>query len=174
MSKEYRHRIAMYADDMAADADTLEELFEIYKAIIAALDKAGIQIKASKVEFGVEEITFHNYRIVGGDGPMANTTTPKDETLDPIRSCSIPQSVTQLKAFLGSTQQMAQYVPYYPLIAALLHKLTRKERKNLPNRIQVDPGIRLRPCLPPCKKPHVGQAPLHLEQGQRASQLPRS
>ena len=116
----------MYADDMAAGADTLEELLEIYKALIVALDKAGIQIKASKVEFGVEEITFHNYRVIGGDGPLANTTTPKDETLDPIRSCSIPQSVTQLKAFLGSTQQMAQYVPYYALIAAPLHKLTRK------------------------------------------------
>ena len=102
----------MFADDMAAGADTLEELFEIYKALVTALDKAGIQVKASKVEFGVEEITFHNYRIVGGDGPMANTTTPKDETLDPIRHCSIPQSVTQLKAFLGSTQQMAYYVPY--------------------------------------------------------------
>ncbi len=116
----------MYADDMAAGADTLEELLEIYKALIVALDKAGIQIKASKVAFGVEEITFQNYRVIGGDGPLANTTTPKDETLDPIRSCSIPQSVTQLKAFPGSTQQMAQYVPYYALIAAPLRKLTRK------------------------------------------------
>ena len=57
---------------------------------------------------------------------MANTTTPKDETLDPIRHCTIPQSVTQLKAFLGSTQQMAYYVPYYALAAAPLHRLTRK------------------------------------------------
>jgi hypothetical protein len=126
MPSHYRHCIAMFADDMAAGADSLEELFEIYKALVTALDKAGIQVKASKVEFGVEEITFHNYRIVGGDGPMANTTTPKDETLDPIRHCSIPQSVTQLKAFLGSTQQMAYYVPYYALVAAPLHKLTRK------------------------------------------------
>jgi hypothetical protein len=96
---------------MAAGADTLEELFEIYKALIIALNKAGIPIKASKVEFGVEEITFHNYRVIGGDGPLANTTAPKGETLDPIQSCSIQQSVTQLKSFLGSTQQMAQYVP---------------------------------------------------------------
>ena len=65
MPKEYRHRIAMYADDMAAGADTLDELLEIYKALIVALDKAGIQIKASKVEFGVEAITFHNYRVIG-------------------------------------------------------------------------------------------------------------
>ena len=126
MPAKFRHCIAMFADDMAAGADTLEELLEIYKALVVALDKAGIQVKASKVEFGVEEITFHNYRIIGGDGPMANTTTPKDETLDPIRHCTIPQTVTQLKAFLGSTQQMAYYVPYYALAAAPLHRLTRK------------------------------------------------
>ncbi len=114
---EYRHRIAMFADDMAAGVDTLEELLALYKALVIALDKAGIQVKASKVEFGVEEITFHNCRVLGGDGPMAHTTTPKDEMLDPIRYCVIPQTVTQLKAFLGSTQQMAYYVPYYALVA---------------------------------------------------------
>ena len=32
MPPEWRHRIALYADDMAAGANTLEELFEIYKA----------------------------------------------------------------------------------------------------------------------------------------------
>ncbi len=55
MPKMYRHRIALYADNMAAGADTLEELFEIYKALVITLHKAGIQVKASKVEFGVEE-----------------------------------------------------------------------------------------------------------------------
>ena len=64
--------MALYADDMAAGANTLEELFEIYKALVTTLAKAGIQIKSSKVEFGVEEITFHNYRVIGGTGPMAN------------------------------------------------------------------------------------------------------
>jgi hypothetical protein len=50
MPAKYRHCIAMYADDMAAGADTFEELLELYKAIVTALDKAGIQVKASKVE----------------------------------------------------------------------------------------------------------------------------
>ena len=88
------------------------------------LDKAGIQVKASKVEFGVEQVTFHNYRVVGGDGPMAINTTPKDENLNPIKGCGIPQTITQLKALLGATQQMAQSVPYYALVAAPLLKLT--------------------------------------------------
>jgi hypothetical protein len=128
MPTEWRHSIALYADDMAAGADTLEELFEIYKALVRTLAKAGIQIKSNKVEFGVEEITFHNYRVIGGTCPMANTTTPKDKNLDPIKSCGIPQTVTQLKALLGATQQMAQYIPYYALVAAPLHKLTRKDQ----------------------------------------------
>ncbi len=106
MPPEWRHRIALYADDMTAGVDTLEVLFEIYKALVKTLAEAGIQIKSSKVEFGVEEITFHNYRIIGGTGSMANTVTPKDENLDPIKICEIPQTITQLKALLGATQQM--------------------------------------------------------------------
>ena len=42
--------------------------------------------------------------------------------------CGIPQSITQLKAFLGATQQKTQYVSYYALVAAPLHKLTIKDQ----------------------------------------------
>ena len=49
--------------DIAAGADTLEELFELLKALIECFDKAGIQVKASKLIFGVREISFHNYTI---------------------------------------------------------------------------------------------------------------
>jgi hypothetical protein len=47
MPAKWRHRIALYADHMAAGANTLEELFEIYKALVTTLAKAGIQIKSS-------------------------------------------------------------------------------------------------------------------------------
>jgi hypothetical protein len=135
MPKEYHHRIVMYADDMAAGADTLEELLEIYKTLIIALDKAGIQIKASKVEFGVEDITFHNYRVIGGDGPLANTTTPKDETLDPIRSCSKPHSVN------NSAQSLSRLNATDGTIRALLRVDRRSfaqidtQRRSLSHRI---------------------------------------
>ncbi len=48
MPLEYRHRIALYADDMVAGADTLEELFKIYQALVITLDKAGIQFKSQQ------------------------------------------------------------------------------------------------------------------------------
>ena len=41
---------------MVVEANTLKELFEIYKALTTTLAKTGIQIKSSKVEFGIEEV----------------------------------------------------------------------------------------------------------------------
>jgi hypothetical protein len=35
---QHRQRLALFADDLAAGADTLEELFEIYQALIKALE----------------------------------------------------------------------------------------------------------------------------------------
>ena len=118
---DIRHRFASYADDLACGANTLEELFELYKALVVCLAKAGIQVKASKVKFGVEEISFHNYTI------NSEHTRPKDENLLPIRNCAIPTTVTELKAFLGCTQQMSQYCQHYGIIAQPLHRLTREK-----------------------------------------------
>ena len=116
---KWRHRFASYADYIAAGADTVEELFELLKALIECFDKAGIQVKASKLIFGVSEISFHNYTI------SKEQTRPKDENLCPIRNMSTPRSVTELKAFLGCTQQMSQYCRYYGIVASPLHRLTR-------------------------------------------------
>ncbi len=91
---------------IAAGADTLEEFFELLKALIECFDKAGIQVKASKLIFGVREISFQNYTI------SKDQTRPKDENLCPIHNMSTPRSVTELKTFLGCTQQMSQYCRY--------------------------------------------------------------
>jgi hypothetical protein len=49
MPPEYRHRIALYADDMVAGDDTLEERFKIYhQALMITLAKAGIRVKANQ------------------------------------------------------------------------------------------------------------------------------
>jgi hypothetical protein len=114
---KWRHRFASYANNIAAGADTLEELFELLKALIECFDHAGIQVKASKLIFGVSEISFHNYII------SKDQTRPKDENLCPI--CNTPRSVTELKAFLGCTQQMSPYCRHYGVIASPLHRLTR-------------------------------------------------
>jgi hypothetical protein len=91
------------------------------KVLIECFDQAGIQVKASKLIFGVREISFHNYTI----SQLHHLQESKDEILCPIRNMSTPRSVTELKAFLGCTQHMSQYCRYYGVIASPLHRLTR-------------------------------------------------
>ncbi len=132
MPPEYRHRIALYADDTAAGANMLEELFKVYQALVITLDKAGIQAKASKVEFGVEEVTFHNYRVIGGTGPNSNTIPPKDENLDPIQSCSIPRTITQLKGSESVCRSHATDGCVCPLLRADSIAIARPHQKGQP------------------------------------------
>ena len=58
-----RRRFAIYCDDIAAGADTIPELYVMFEALISALHRAGIQVKAAKVKFGVRKVTSHNYTI---------------------------------------------------------------------------------------------------------------
>jgi hypothetical protein len=82
--KTLRHRFAVYCDDIAAGADTLEELYELFEALICCCHKAGIQIKATKVKFGVRKVTFHNYT-TSSDG-----VEPKEPNLCGIRNMLDP------------------------------------------------------------------------------------
>ena len=110
----------MYCDDIAAGADTLEELFWLYEALLCCCFKAGIQVKAAKIKFGVREVTFHNYTI------SEHGMKLKDANLCSIRNLGIPTDVTQVRAFLGCAQQMAGYCKELQIISAPLHRLTKK------------------------------------------------
>jgi hypothetical protein len=114
-----RHKFASYCDDLAAEASTLPQLFILFRFLIISCAKAGIQVKASKVQFGVEKITFHNYTING------LITKPKQANLCPIRNFGIPRDVHQIKAFMGMCQQLNSYVGNYAIMAIPLHALTK-------------------------------------------------
>ena len=121
-----RARYASYCDDLACGADTLEQLYVLFFVLIEVCAKAGIQVKASKAKFGVEEITFHNYLI------NSTSTRPKQANLCPIRNFGIPRDVHQVKSFLGMAQQLSQYIELYSIIAHPLHALTKGDGSKFP------------------------------------------
>ena len=100
--------------------NSLEELFDLFEALVCCCARAGIQIKAAKVKFGVEKITFHNYAIT------AEGVTPKQVNLCTIRNLKIPTDVSMVRAFLGCSQLMSGYCKDLQIISAPLHKLTKK------------------------------------------------
>ncbi len=99
-----------HCDDIAAGANTLEELYELYEALVCCCWKAGIQIKAGKVKFEVKSITFHNY-IISELG-----TEPKEANLCSIRNMSSLKDIPQIRAFLGCCQQLSHYIKDYGII----------------------------------------------------------
>ena len=117
---------ASYCDDLACGAETLEQLYILFSVLIEVCAKAGIQVKASKAKFGVEEITFHNYLI------NSTSTRPKQANLCPIRNFGIPRDVHQVKSFLGMAQQLSQYIELYSIIAQPLHALTKGDGSKFP------------------------------------------
>jgi hypothetical protein len=120
--KTLRHRFTVYCDDICAGADTIEELYELFEALICCCKRAGIQVKASKVKFGVIKVTFHNYTIT------REGTQPKDAYLCPFINMTSLSDVSQVKAFLGCCQQMSQYIKGYGITASPSHGLTKKAR----------------------------------------------
>ena len=117
---------ASYCDDLACGADTLDQLYILFYVLIEVCAKAGIQVKASKAKFGVEEITFHNYLV------NSTSTRPKQANLCPIRNFGIPRDVHQVKSFLGMAQQLSQYIELYSIIAHPLHALTKGDGSKFP------------------------------------------
>ncbi len=85
--KTLRHKFAVYCDDIAAGADTVEELYELFEALVCCCAKAGIQVKAAKLKFGVTEITFHNYTI------SQFGMKPKKYNLCPIRNMEVLKDI---------------------------------------------------------------------------------
>jgi hypothetical protein len=90
--KTLRHRFAIYCDDIAAGADSLEELYELLEALICACNRAGIQIKAGKLKFGVPKVVFHNYAISKGG------TEPKEVNV-PSETCKNQRTYTNYVRF---------------------------------------------------------------------------
>ena len=92
----------------------------MFEALISALKRAHIQVKAAKVKFGISEITFHNCTI------SSEGIRPKEENMNPIRNMNEPLDISQLRAFLGCCQQLSKYVKDYAIIAHPLHQLTKE------------------------------------------------
>ncbi len=53
--KTLRHKCAVYCDDICAGADSLDELYELFEALICCCKRAGIQVKASLASLSLQE-----------------------------------------------------------------------------------------------------------------------
>ena len=94
-----REHIANFTDDFIGDADTREELIELFDQFLDMCIKIGITINPKKVSFDYEDKKFYGCRL------NKDRITPADRNLDPVRRMTIPKSRSELRSVMGVFNQ---------------------------------------------------------------------
>ena len=112
-------RVALlYLDDVIVISKTFSEHIEALTAVFQKLRSAGLKLKAEKCSLFQKEVHFLGH-IVGQEGVRVDP-----EKTQKVQQWPVPQTVRQLRGFLGLASYYRRFIKDYSLIAAPLTKLT--------------------------------------------------
>ena len=113
--------ILVFLDDILVYSRTVEEHAEHLWNVFAALRKHRLLTKASKCNIMVKEVEFLGQWVTPqGDSPLK-------EKLKAVRSWERPQTVKDVRSFLGFANYYRRFISKYAEIAAPLTYLMKKD-----------------------------------------------
>ena len=107
----------IYLDDIIVYSKTPEEHIEQFTGVFEKLSKAGLKLKLSKCEFFKERISYLGH-IVSRHGIEMD---PKK--IASVKHWPLPETVTQVRKFLGFTNYYRKFLHQYAQIARPLNRL---------------------------------------------------
>ncbi|GBG74369.1 hypothetical protein CBR_g18780 [Chara braunii] len=111
--------VIVYLDDILIFSRTVEELVGHLAKVLSLLRLHQFKINGEKCEFGRIRILYVGHEIYG------EGLKPDDGKVASISDCPCPQSVTEMRPFLGMTGYYRNFVKNYSIVAAPLKDLTR-------------------------------------------------
>ena len=112
-----------YLDDIIIfSQDELQHL-EHLEIVFSCLQEAGLKMKHSRCDFFKSEIHYLGH-LISPEG-----ISPLPNKLDSIRHMPVPNSVKEIKQFLGLTGYYRKFVPKFADISRPLTTLTKKDTK---------------------------------------------
>ncbi|GBG74610.1 hypothetical protein CBR_g19018 [Chara braunii] len=111
--------IVVYLDDILIFSRTVEEHAEHLKTVLRLLRQHQYKVNLEKCEFGRTKILYLGHEI------SADGLRPDDAKVASIRDWPRPQTVTEVRSFLGMTDYYRPFVKNYSTIASPLTDLTR-------------------------------------------------
>ena len=118
----------IYLDDVIIFSKTLEEHLRRLEGVLKKLRAAGLKLKPSKYEFFKDRITYLGH-IVSKKGIE---TDPKK--IQVIKDWLTPETVTDVRSFLGFTNYYRKFMVGYTKIAHPLNELISGENASRKNR----------------------------------------
>ena len=106
----------IYLDDIIIFSKTPEDHIERLRRVFQKIDEAGLHLKPSKCEFFKKRVEYLGH-IVSTNGIETNPKKIKD-----IINWPVPDTVTQLRSFLGFCNYYRKFIRDYAKISRILYK----------------------------------------------------
>ncbi|GBG91038.1 hypothetical protein CBR_g51771 [Chara braunii] len=110
--------VIVYLDDILIFSMTIEEHVAHLDKVFSLLRQHKFKINSEKCEFGPTRVLYLGHEI------SAEGLKPDDAKVASIRDWPRPQSVTEMRSFLGMTGYYRTFVKNYSIVAAPLTDLT--------------------------------------------------
>lgn len=114
------HVAVLYLDDIIVYSINFEEHLRNLSLVFDRLENANLKLKAKKCSFFKQEVTFLGH-IVSREGVKTDPSKTKA-----VMDWKIPQSVRELRSFLGLVSYYRRFIKDFAKIAKCLHGLTSK------------------------------------------------
>ncbi|GBG68109.1 hypothetical protein CBR_g2660 [Chara braunii] len=111
--------VILYLDDILIFSKTVEEHVAHLDKVLSLLRQLKFKINGEKCEFGRTRILYLGYEI------STEGLKPHDAKVPSISDWPRPQSVTEMRSFLGMTDYYRNFVKNYSIVAAPLTDLIR-------------------------------------------------
>ena len=121
--------VSAYLDDLVIYSDSWEDHLLHLRQVLQRLQDVGLTAKPKKCQFGMKQCNYLGHIV--GNGVMQ----PELDKVEVVRSFDIPQTKTNVRAFLGPTGYYLRFIQDYATIALPLTDLTKK---TAPNQVRWD------------------------------------
>ena len=120
--RPFEEWLAFYVDDVILWADTMEELLERTKAVVARLLAFGIQLQEDKLIVGVKQPTFGGYDIRAGEVRVS------EDKVREVLAWPEPRTMVDLRRFVHFARWLGPFVPQFEERVRVLDDLLAKSR----------------------------------------------
>ena len=115
--------VEVYIDDILISGSTEEEHLKALEEVLRRLEKAGLRVKLKKCMFMRPSVEYLGHKI------DANGLHPLQDKVHAIKEAPTPQSVQELRSYLGL---LTYYNKFLPNLSTTLHPLHKLLQKNVP------------------------------------------